>query len=137
MLSYRATPLVTLVLLAACKEAPTPQAGAPATIAADDTSSAMVPTAETHLFDMPDSTQVWMVTGREAHASGGEKCLERGLQLRKGPFKIPVPLLYTSTLPEIVNGKLVARLSKDCVSGASYSIDTKTGQPTLMAPATR
>ncbi|HEX7918284.1 MAG TPA: hypothetical protein VF454_02725 [Gemmatimonadales bacterium] len=137
MLPYRIAALVTLVLLAASKEAPTPQAGTPATIAADDTSSAMVPTAETHLFDMPDSTQVWMVTGREAHASGGEKCIERGIQLRKGPFKIPVPLLYTSTLPEIENGKLVARLSKDCVSGASYAIDTKTGQPTLMAPTNR
>lgn len=137
MRAYQTASLALFVLLAGCKEAPSPQAGAPATIAADDTSSAMVPTAETHLFDMPDSTQVWMVTGREAHASGGERCIERGIQLRKGPFKIPVPLLYTSTLPEIVNGKLVARLSKDCVSGASYSIDTKTGQPTLLAPASR
>lgn len=137
MNAYRAASIVTLVLLAACKDAPTPQAGAPATIAADDTSSTMVPTPETHLFDLSDSTQVWLVTGREAHASGGEKCLEQGIQLRKGPLKIPVPLLYTSTLPEVVNGKLVAKLSKDCVSGASYSIDPKTGQPTLMSPASR
>lgn len=132
MPAYRDTALVTLALLAACTEAPRPQAGSPATIAADDTSSAMVPTPETHLFDLADSTEVWMTTGREAHASGGEPCLERGIQLRKGPLKIPVPLLYTSTLPEVVDGKLVARLSKDCVSGASYVIDTKTGQPTLM-----
>ncbi|HTK57048.1 MAG TPA: hypothetical protein VL295_09485 [Gemmatimonadales bacterium] len=134
---YRATALVTLVLLAACTKASSPQGGTPATIAADDTSSAMVPTPETHLFDLADSTQVWLVTGREAHSSTGGTCLEQGIQLRKGPLKIPVPLLYTSTMPEVVNGKLVAKLSKDCVSGASYAIDPKTGQPTLMAPASR
>ena len=137
MPAYRIAAIAALAFVAACKDAPTPQAGAPATLAADDTSSMMVPTPETHLFDLADSTQVWMVTGREAHASGGEQCIERGIQLRKGPLKIPVPLLYTSTLPEVVDGKLVARLSKDCVSGATYSIDPKTGQPTLIAPASR
>jgi hypothetical protein len=137
MNAYRAASIVTLALLAACKDAPSPQVGAPATIAADDTSSAMVPTPETHLFDLADSTQVWLVTGREAHSSTGGKCLEQGIQLRKGPLKIPVPLLYTSTMPEVVNGKLIAKLSKDCVSGASYSIDPSTGQPTPLASASR
>ncbi len=137
MPASRVAGLVTLALLAACTKSPQSQSGAPATIAAADTSSAMVPTPETHLFDLADSTQVWLVTGREAHSSTGGTCLEQGLQLRKGPLKIPVPLLYTSTMPEVVNGKLVAKLSKDCVSGASYSIDTKTGQPTLIAPASR
>ena len=124
-----------LILLAACKGTPSPAATSAAAL--DDSSSAVVPMAETHLFDLADSTQVWIVTGREAHASGGERCLERGIQLRKGPLKIPVPLLYTSTLPEVVDGKLVARLSKDCVSGARYAIDPKTGQPTLLAPSPR
>lgn len=84
------------------------------------------------VLTLPDSTEVWLVKGRSATSGDGGECLERGLELRKGPRTIPVPLLYTSTLPEVVNGKLVARLSKDCVSGASYSIDTQTGQPTLM-----
>ena len=138
MSSYRtAAAAVTLAVLAACKDAPTPQAGAPATLGAADTSSAMVPTPETHLFDLADSTQVWLVTGRQAHSGTGGTCLEQGIQLRKGSLKIPVPLLYTSTMPEVVNGKLVAKLSKDCVSGASYAIDPKTGQPTLLTPASR
>ncbi len=137
MSSYRTAALVTLAVLSACKGAETPRAGAPATLDATDTSSAMVPTPETHLFDLADSTQVWLVTGREARSSTGGTCLEQGIQLRKGPLKIPVPLLYTSTMPEVVNGQLVAKLSKDCVSGATYSIDPKTGQPSLMAPAGR
>ena len=129
----RAGVLVVLALVAACQRRASP-AAAPAT---SPPASATVAPAETHLFDLPDSTQVWMVSGREAHASGGTTCLERGIQLRKGPLKIPVPLLYTSTLPEVVNGKLVARLSKDCVAGDTYAIDPKTGQPTLIAPASR
>lgn len=137
MPAYRIAAAVVLALLAACKEAPAPGTSSATTPAADDTSSAMIPIAETHLFDLADSTQVWLVTGREAHASGGEKCIERGIQLRKGPFKIPVPLLYTSSLPEVQDGKLVAQISNDCVAGASYSIDPKTGQPTLLAPAAR
>jgi hypothetical protein len=96
----------------------------------------MIPTPETHLFDLADSTQVWLVTGRAAHGNGGQ-CIERGIQLRKGPFKIPVPLLYTSTLPEVVNGQLVAEISKDCVTGDAYAIDPKTGQPTKLGPAAR
>ena len=136
MTVYRAALLSICMLLTACQGTSSPRASS-TTLADDDTSSTMIPISDAHLFDMPDSTQVWMVTGREAHASGGGPCIERGIQLRKGPFKIPVPLLYTSTLPEIVNGTLVAKLSKDCVSGASYAIDTKTGQPTLIAPASR
>lgn len=135
MTSYRAAAL--LIFLAACKPAPATPPASGTTPLADDTSSAMVPTPETHLFDLADSTQVWLVTGREGHGSNGSTCIEHGVQLRKGPLKIPVPLLYTSSMPRVVEGKLVADLSKDCVVGASYSIDPRTGQPTLMAPAPR
>ncbi len=48
-----------------------------------------------------------------------------------------MPLLSVSTLLEVVNGKLVAKLSKDCVTGDTYVIDPKTAQPTLMTPVPR
>lgn len=131
MTSWRAA--AWLCLLAACKGAPAAgNAGA-----AGDTASAMVPTPDTHLFDLADSTEVWLVTGREGHGNGGTTCIEHGVQLRKGPFKMQVPLLYVSTLPEVVEGKLVARLSKDCVTGERYVIDPRTAQPTLLSPPPR
>jgi hypothetical protein len=135
MTAYRAAAL--LCLLAACKGTPAPAKTSAASSAAGDSSSAMIPTPETHLFDLADSTEVWLVTGREGHGSGGTTCIEHGVQLRKGPFKMQVPLLYVTTLPEVVNGKLVAKLSTDCVTKGTYVIDPKTAQPTLMAPAAR
>lgn len=135
MIACRAAAFV--VVLAACKGAPVPAPPSGNASAAGDSASALVPTPETHLFDLADSTEVWLVNGREGHGSGGSTCIEHGVQLRKGPLKMQVPLLYVSSLPEVVNGKLVAKLSTDCVTKDTYVIDPKTAQPTLMAPGAR
>ena len=73
---------------------------------------------------------MWLTVGRVGRGPTGAPCLERGVQLRKGALRKPVPLLYTRELPVVVGGKLVASLSTNCVSGDEYTIDPRTAQPT-------
>ena len=117
-----------LILLAACERPAAPAAAPTATASAAPTVDSFPP--DTHILDLQDGTEVWLTTGRVGQGPNGTTCLERGVQLRKGPLKMPVPLMYTSKLPVVVGGKLVASLSTNCVSGDDYSIDSKTAQPT-------
>jgi hypothetical protein len=123
-------PSLLLVLVAGCDSPAATPSGShtAATPAETRTIDSVVP--DTHILDLADSTEVWLIPGRVARAGNGAPCLERGLQLRKGPLKITVPLLYTSALPVVVDGKLIASVSNNCVSGQMYSIDAVTGQPT-------
>lgn len=124
-----------LILLAACGRSGAP-AAAPASTASAATAVDSFP-PDTHILDLSDGTEVWLTVGRVGQGPNGTTCLERGVQLRKGPLKMPVPLMYTSKLPVVVNGKLVASLSTNCVSGDDYSIDPKTAQPTKLERAGR
>lgn len=62
--------------------------------------------------------------------SGGTACVERGLEIREGARRTPVPLLYTRDLPRIVNDStLSARLWTHCAAGPEYRVNLHTGQP--------
>jgi len=127
MTRSRVASICLVMLLPACQRAASPATTRDSTATARVVDSAP-PT--THILDLQDGTEVWFTVGRVGHGPTGAPCLERGIQLRKGPLKMPVPLLYTSALPVVVRGKLVASLSTGCVSGDEYSIDLKTAQPT-------
>ena len=52
------------------------------------------------------------------------------MEIRRGASKIPIPLLYTGSAPEIVNDTtLRARLSNKCEPGDAYLVNLRTGQP--------
>jgi hypothetical protein len=129
MSTPRLVPLALISLLCACQKPASP-ASAPDSAAMARVVDSAPP--DTHILDLSDGTEVWFTVGRVGHGPTGAPCLERGIQLRKGPLKMPVPLLYTSEMPVVLNGKLVASLSTNCVSGDDYSIDPKTAQPTKL-----
>jgi hypothetical protein len=117
--------LLVALLLVACRPK-LDQGGEPANVLA----SAVGP-ADSLVLTLPDSTQVWLVKGREGVAADGSTCVERGVQLvRKGGRRDLVPLLYTRTAPVLVDGKLLATLSNRCADVATYTIDATTAQPT-------
>jgi hypothetical protein len=119
--------LISLVCACQKPAAPVPPATAAAKLPAIDSFP-----PDTHILDLDDGTEVWLTVGRVGQGPNGTTCIERGVQLRKGPLKMPVPLLYTSKLPVVLNGKVVASLSTNCISGDDYAIDPKTAQPTKL-----
>lgn len=129
--------LLLLIPALACRNGPPAPAGSPPAAAppVGRAIDSLVP--DTHLFDLADRTEVWLIPGRVARSASGTPCLERGIQLRKGPLKITVPLLFTSAPPEEVDGMLVAVISNDCVLGDRYRIDVATGQPTKLESRAR
>ena len=75
---------------------------------------------------------VWHTLSREATGPGGERCLERTLEIRReGGPPVRVPLLYTRDVPRLIDDStLEARVYRDCAPGDLYRIDARTGQPT-------
>lgn len=116
--------LLLVLLLVACRPK-LDQGGEPANVP-----PAGVGPADSLVLTLPDSTEVWLVKGREGIAADGSTCVERGVQLRKGARRDLVPLLYTRSAPEWVDGKLLATLSNRCADVATYTIDATTAQPT-------
>jgi hypothetical protein len=78
----------------------------------------------------PGGVQVWFTLARADNAPDGKRCQERGLEIRRGSVRIPVPLLYTGEAPRLVNDTTIrARLWKSCTPGDSYLVDLRTGRP--------
>jgi hypothetical protein len=74
--------------------------------------------------------EVWFTLARTAHASDGTECVERGLEIRRGSTRVPVPLLYTGERPTLVNDSTVrAVLWNHCQPLAPYLVDLRTGRP--------
>lgn len=75
---------------------------------------------------------VWHTLSREGTSSGGERCLERSLEIRReGRAPVRVPLLYTREAPRALDDStLEARVFLNCAPGDRYRIDMRTGQPT-------
>jgi hypothetical protein len=79
----------------------------------------------------PGGVELWYTLARSGQSADGTPCVDRALEIRRGESRIPVPLLYTGTPPELVNDTTVrARLSNQCVPGASYLVSLRTGRPT-------
>lgn len=126
--------MVVLGTLAGCADTPDPT-GDRARVAPPGVVDSAP--ADTRVLDLGDGTAVWLTAGRVGRARTGGSCRERGIELRKGDSRVTVPLLYTLDIPVVVDGKVVASLASDCVSGQNYSIDAVTGQPTKLERRTR
>jgi hypothetical protein len=78
----------------------------------------------------PGGVEIWFTLSREATAADGSRCIDRTMEIRRGTTRIPVPLLYTGSAPELVNDSTIrARLSNQCVPGDSYLVNLRTGRP--------
>ncbi len=74
-------------------------------------------------------TEIWFTLARR-DSGGGASCTSRTIEIRREGTRVPVPLLYTGTIPEVVDDTtLRARLSNGCRPGDSYLVDLRTGRP--------
>jgi hypothetical protein len=86
--------------------------------------------ADSLVATAPGGVEIWFTLSREAKAADGTPCTDRTIEIRRGGTRVPVPLLYTGTPPELVNDSTIrARLSKQCVPGDAYLVDLRTGRP--------
>jgi hypothetical protein len=124
--------LISLAILpaAACTGA---ERGQPADSA--PVSEAAAPEAEAAqdslVLRAPGGVEVWYTLSRSGQAADGSSCVDRTLEIRREGLRIPVPLLYTGSAPELVDDTTMrARLSNACVPGQSYLVNLRTGRPT-------
>ena len=75
-------------------------------------------------------TEVWFTLVREGTGADGSRCIERGIEIRRGATRLKVPLLYTGSAPVVLNDStLRARLWTHCAPGDVYLVDLRTGHP--------
>lgn len=86
--------------------------------------------ADSLVLTAPGGVEVWYTLARAANAVDGDTCIDRTLEIRRGDARIPVPLLYTGTPPELINDSTMrARLSDACRPGDAYLVNLRTGRP--------
>jgi hypothetical protein len=84
----------------------------------------------------PNGLEVWFTLSRDDEAADGQHCTDRTLEIRRDTSRVAIPLLYTEEAPRIVNDTtLEAVLYRACRPLARYRVDTRTGQPTPVRPA--
>jgi hypothetical protein len=122
---------IAAMALACRGRAPEPGASAGAT------ESASAPTdrpADSLVGTAPGGAEIWLTLGRPDSGESG-RCVDRAIEIRHGDTRIPVPLLYTGTPPEIINDTTFrARLSSHCRPGDPYLVDLRTGRPVRERP---
>ena len=108
----------------------------PAADSAKTTAASAPPApAESLVATAPGGVEIWFTLARDGQAADGTRCTYRTMEIRRGGTKIPIPLLYTGSAPEIVNDTtLRARLSNRCEPGDAYRVDLRTGQPVRAQP---
>ena len=105
----------------ACAERPAAEVAGQGTAAAAPADSLVV--------TAPGGAEIWFTLARADSGSAG-RCTARAVEIRREGRRIPVPLLYTGTAPELVSDTTVrARLSDHCAPGDSYLVDLRTGRP--------
>ena len=72
--------------------------------AADSTPA---PPADSLVATAPGGTEVWFTLARPDSGEGG-RCTDRAIEIRRGAARIPVPLLYTGTAPQMVDDTTLA-----------------------------
>jgi hypothetical protein len=104
--------------------------------ARDQAGAATVAAAPDSLvLKLADSAEVWFTTSLLDSTAAGDVCVARGMEIRKRDASIPVPLLYTTEGPTVVNDTtLRAALFRDCVAVDTYLVNTRTGQPRRVVP---
>jgi hypothetical protein len=124
----RSWPIQLSILLAACGRGDRPPAQGSAT--AQDSTTEQAKPPDSLVLTAPKGVEVWFTLVRASKAADGTSCIDRTLEIRREGSRIPVPLLYTATAPELVNDStLRARLSDRCQPGDPYLVDLRTGRP--------
>lgn len=78
----------------------------------------------------PGGVEVWLTLARVVRAADGSECTDRAMEIRRGPTRVPVPLLYTGSPVELIGDTaLRARLSVNCKPGDTYVVDLESGRP--------
>lgn len=109
---------------AACHSSP------PARPAADSSAAAPPLAVDSLLLTTPAGVQVWFTDARTDADSMGAGCVERVLEIRREGRRIPVPLLYTGTIPRLVNDSTIeAPIWLHCRPGNVYQVSLTTGHP--------
>lgn len=94
------------------------------------------PLADTLVLSAPGGTSIWLAEGRPAVSSTGENCIERTIEIRKDSSRLKVPLLYTVTIPELIDDTTIkALLSEHCQATRPYRVNLKTARPSPMESA--
>jgi hypothetical protein len=74
--------------------------------------------------------EVWFTLSRTGRAPDGTTCVERGLEIRAGEKRTPVPLLYTREAPVLLDDSTIrAVLWTKCKPGDAYRVDLRNGRP--------
>jgi len=86
--------------------------------------------ADSLVLVAPGGFTVWLTEGRPATDLKGTPCLERTLEIRTDSARRKVPLLYTSTIPTLLDDTTMrAELSHDCLPSAAYRVSLRDGMP--------
>jgi hypothetical protein len=113
---------ILLILLAACR---TEQRSPPHADSTLESGRADSLVATDH-----NGLEVWFTLARVGRAQDGGSCVERGLEIRRGSTRIPVPLLYTGAVPVLLDQTTMrAELWNHCRPVATYLVDLRSGRP--------
>jgi hypothetical protein len=86
--------------------------------------------AESLVASGPGGTMIWFTLARNATGPDGSRCVERGIEIRRGATRLKVPLLYTGSAPVLLNDSIMrAVLWTHCTPGDAYLVDLQSGQP--------
>ena len=128
--AVRAAAIAAITL--ACRER-APEPGATAEAMGSGAAPADRP-ADSLVGRAPGGEEIWFTLGRPDSGESGP-CIDRAIEIRRAGTRIPVPLLYTGTAPEIINDTTFrARLSSHCRPGDAYLVDLRTGRPVRERP---
>jgi hypothetical protein len=101
--------------------------------ARDDTSG--LAQADSLVVSGENDLEVWFTLRRAGRAADGTSCVERGLEIRRGGTRVPVPLLYTGSAPVLLDQSTMrAELWNHCRPVATYLVDLRSGQPVRERP---
>ena len=94
--------------------------------------------ADSLVLTSAGGAEVWYGLSRSSRRPGGSSCTERGLEIRRGPQRIRVPLLYTGETPTLLNDSTMrAVLWTNCQPGDTYLVDLSSGRPVRQSKGAR
>jgi len=91
--------------------------------------------ADSMVLTAPGGVTVWLTEGRPGSDSTGAACYERTIEIRRDTSRLKVPLLYTVTVPVLLDDTtLKAELSRACRPTTSYRVSLRDGMPHKITP---
>ncbi len=92
------------------------------------------PPSESLALPVSAGVSVWFGDSRADQDESGQGCRERVLMIHRDATRIPVPLLYTATVPILVDDSTIeAELWLHCKVLDRYRVNLTTGHPTRIA----